>query len=79
MSKEKYVFLLISSFSSFSFSWICLADAPIFDLILSVKTLMYGSGGGGIGMGLLLFVMTIFGRIVSGLYGWAVPRLATTS
>ena len=50
-----------------------LTDA-IFDLILSVQTIMLGSEGAGTGLGLLLFITTVLGRIVSGLYGWHVAK-----
>ena len=50
------------------------ADA-LFDVILSVQTMMFGSEeeeGARIGLGLLLFFTTVFGRILPGLYGWFV-------
>ena len=50
-----------------------LADA-VFDLILSVQTIMLGSEGAGTGLGLLLFIATVLGRILSGLYGWDVAK-----
>lgn len=51
-----------------------LADA-VFDLILSIRTMMHGSAeGAGIRLGILLFIMTIIGRIVSGIYGWTVAN-----
>ena len=57
----------------FIFFFVDLADA-IFDLILSVQTIMLGSEGAGTGLGLLLFITTVLGRIVSGLYGWHVAK-----
>ena len=50
-----------------------LADA-IFDLILSIQTILLGSEGAGTGLGLLLFIATVLGRILSGLYGWDVAK-----
>lgn len=47
-----------------------LADA-IFDMILAAQTITSGSlldGGGGF-LGILLLVMTLFGRVIMGLYG----------
>ena len=60
--------------SPFQFIFFCilflvdLADA-IFDLILSVQTIMLGSEGAGTGMGFFLFITAVLGRIVFALYG----------
>jgi len=65
--------------SPFQFIFFCilflvdLADA-IFDLILSVQTMSLGSEGAGTGMGLLLFITTALGRILSALYGRYVAK-----
>ena len=45
------------------------ADA-VFDLILSVQTMVLGTEGAGIGLGILLAIATILGRVVSALYAW---------
>ena len=52
-----------------------LADA-IFDLLLAFKTMMFGieEEGAGVSLGILLFVTTILGRLISGLYGLAVSK-----
>ena len=61
--------------SPFQFIFFCilflvdLADA-IFDLILSVQTIMLGSEGAGTFLGLLLFITTVLSRSLSDLYGW---------
>ena len=60
-------------FLFFILFFVDLADA-VFDLILSVQTIMLGSEGAGTGLGLLLFITTVLGRIVSGLYGWHVAK-----
>ena len=60
-------------FLFFFFFLVDFADA-IFDLILSVQTMILGSEGAGAGLGLLLFITTVWGRILSGLYGWAVAK-----
>ena len=56
----------------FLFFALDLLDA-IFDLILSIRTTYYGSApsGGNAGLGILLIVMTILGRVVYGMYGLA--------
>ena len=64
-----------NSSSSFSFFFVDFADA-VFDLILSTRTMMFGNegDGAGFGLGLLLFIATILGRVVSAIYGWRVSR-----
>mmetsp|Transcript_64481 Transcript_64481/g.77425 ORF Transcript_64481/g.77425 Transcript_64481/m.77425 type:complete len:311 (+) Transcript_64481:156-1088(+) len=61
--------------SFFSFLFLAdLADA-VFDLILSIQTMIYGLEGEGIGFGKLLLFATILGRIVSGIYGWIISEV----
>ena len=53
----------------YSFAFIVdLADA-VFDLILAFQTLYGGGDDGGKGLGILLGIMTIVGRFITGLYG----------
>ena len=71
--REKRCFLAAFYFCFFILD---LADA-VFDLILSIKTIIHGSDeeeGAGLGLGTLLFVTTILGRIISGLYGYKVAE-----
>ena len=61
---------LQAMFYTFAFV-VDLADA-IIDLCLSIQTIYYGNDdpeGGGIGLGILLGVMTLAGRFITGLYG----------
>ena len=44
------------------------ADAVV-DLILSVQTMMIGAEGAGVGLGVVILIATIFGRVLSTLYG----------
>merc|ERR1719223_1585969 len=60
-------------FLFFILFFVDLADA-VFDLILSVQTIMLGSEGAGTRLGLLLLITTVLGRIVSGLYGRRVEK-----
>merc|ERR1719223_823114 len=61
-------------FLFFILFFVDLADA-IFDLILSVQTIVLGSEGAGTGLGFLLFITTApSGRIISGTYGWRVAK-----
>jgi len=46
-----------------------LCDA-VFDLILSVKKMHYKSEGG-VAFGIFLFITTVMGRVISGLYGYS--------
>jgi len=65
------------SFQFFFYGILCLVDLAdaIFDLILSVQTIVLGSEGAGTRLlGLLLFITTVLGRIVSGLYGCHVTK-----
>ena len=59
-------------FYSFAFL-VDLADA-IFDLILAFQTLYGGGDDGGKGLGILLGIMTIVGRFITGLYGGFAKR-----
>ena len=52
----------------FLFFALDLLDA-IFDLILSIRTTYFGSAPSSNGLGILLLVMTILGRVVYGMYG----------
>ena len=60
-------------FALFFLFLVDLTDA-VFDLILSVRTMIVGTGGAGFGLGLLLAIATILGRVVSAIYGWNVSK-----
>ena len=43
----------------------------VFDLILAITAIMYGSSNE-TSFGIVLLIMTILGRVISGLYGWSI-------